>query len=555
MARSLSRLIPVIVVLLLATTTECNQHQLPFPPNDEYNFAIFNPESFYGAPYGGFARASASRLASLPLRIYGPGFAFHEEASDAENENNDENDGEKEVSPPTFHANPHLSVSDYTGRQYACRVYKKHELSQTSRESDSLFTPPVHILPSDSDTDVPYPSPDDEDSTSPATSDIISVLNSENVLSKLAGACSQLHKGWWSYEWCHHKSFVQFHMSVKNERQNGFVVAKYVVENVVKIGDWDHDNVIITTDVSDGSSSLGGSLPSGEIELNEEFTNGDVCAEFGGKARSATVTTECCEDEWEKLVKGRSKNGHPAFNVMAAVHSGNYDVAILKSVEEEEPCRYKATVCSPAACFDNVVKDAGSVGGQKTKREIKEKDMGILAVLKRSFNGLPRGCLIKEDGWWTYEYCHGKYARQYHADYTVDTSSGKYHANINTMHMLGKYKSPKHTSPAEDHLQMLNTTTAKYYTINAIGGDVCGDEEIVDALVTGGTVTKKKKGIERSALVRFTCGDGMELVSVQEDSTCHYILDIVVEDLCHHKLFVEEVEEENEQIVKCLLVT
>ena len=40
-----------------------------FPTNDEYDFAVLDPDTVYGSPYGGFSRATASRLASLPLKL------------------------------------------------------------------------------------------------------------------------------------------------------------------------------------------------------------------------------------------------------------------------------------------------------------------------------------------------------------------------------------------------------------------------------------------------------------------------------------------------------
>ncbi len=59
--------------------------------------------------------------------------------------------------------------------------------------------------------------------------------------------------------------------------------------------------------------------------------------------------------------------------------------------------------------------------------------------------------------------------------------------------------------------------------------------------------------VERSSTVRFMCGNRRELVDdVKEDSTCHYILDVTVPELCHHELFWAEVTKK--QIVECLPV-
>ncbi len=59
--------------------------------------------------------------------------------------------------------------------------------------------------------------------------------------------------------------------------------------------------------------------------------------------------------------------------------------------------------------------------------------------------------------------------------------------------------------------------------------------------------------VERSSTVRFMCGNRRELVDdVKEDSTCHYISDVTVPELCHHELFWAEVTKK--QVVECLPV-
>jgi len=301
-------------------------------------------------------------------------------------------------------------------------------------------------------------------------------------------------------------------------------LAKYSVGSAVNLGDWDYDEMTVVMQDKGGITTL-----------REEFKGGDICEGHGNKQRSAVVLIKCCKDEWKSLMAQKESV------LKIGGGSGNYDLAILKSVTELEPCRYQAEVCTPEACLDNNRKVQ-----EERKKEIKDGSLSVADIIKSVFKGLPQGCLTKEDGWWTYQYCHEQYARQYHAEYTVDTATGKYAAKLDTIHMLGLH-SPSHQEDLtnnDEHLRMLNTTTSKYYTLDLGEGDVCDGDDI-----------KGKKGIQRSAVVRFGCGDTFELLSVQEDSTCHYILDVVVQDLCDHKLFTEEIVEEDEQIVKCLPVT
>ena len=53
------------------------------------------------------------------------------------------------------------------------------------------------------------------------------------VLSKIAGLCSQIHMGWWSYEWCHLKEVRQFHVAVSGDDSK---TAKFEIQDVTSLG-------------------------------------------------------------------------------------------------------------------------------------------------------------------------------------------------------------------------------------------------------------------------------------------------------------------------------
>jgi hypothetical protein len=88
-----------------------------FPPAHEYDALAIDPISMFGSPLGGFSRATAGRLASIPLRL--PLVSLE--------------------SPPDDPA--YLRVRDESGRLFACRVYHQDELEPSSW-SDGLFDAP-----------------------------------------------------------------------------------------------------------------------------------------------------------------------------------------------------------------------------------------------------------------------------------------------------------------------------------------------------------------------------------------------------------------------------
>ena len=73
-----------------------------------------DPNTAYGSPYGGFSRATASRLASMPLEL--PNIA--QELGDFE---------------PVY-----MTTRDSSGQEYACKVYHEDELEAHSLD-ESMF--------------------------------------------------------------------------------------------------------------------------------------------------------------------------------------------------------------------------------------------------------------------------------------------------------------------------------------------------------------------------------------------------------------------------------
>lgn len=149
-----------------------------------FSFSVsVDPNTAYGSPYGGFSRATASRLASMPLTLPN----IDHEAVDFD---------------PIY-----ITTRDAAGRQYACRVYHEDELEPGTLE-DSLFD--KAILRRLDESDDARTTKDDSSSVSKAVESgtlsrsddpIVIEKGLRERLRKLSQMCAQIHKGWWSYEW------------------------------------------------------------------------------------------------------------------------------------------------------------------------------------------------------------------------------------------------------------------------------------------------------------------------------------------------------------------
>ena len=191
---------------------------------------------------------------------------------------------------------------------------------------------------------------------------------------------------------------------------------------------------------------------------------------------------------------------------------------------------------------------------------------------------------------WTYEFCHGKNVRQYHSNNLIDANTGFAKQKIESEHLLGMYENSGNSVEdyphTDEHLHVVNATSSGPTNADlAIGrrkgpqnsggsgggmpknekqpggngavyiqeydhGDVCDHEDVAESVIKGGNVVHGS--VERSSTVRFSCGKRWELVDIKEDSTCHYILDVTVPELCQHELFKAAVTKT--QVVKCLPV-
>jgi len=203
----------------------------------------------------------------------------------------------------------------------------------------------------------------------------------------------------------------------------------------------------------------------------------------------------------------------------------------------------------------------------------------IREILQRVLVGR---CLTRNEGWWTYEFCHGKHVRQFHSQTIVDSTTSKHRTVIETQHNLGYYESP---NPFKSDVDFIFNSTIlsrgrerdvnhpndnndadhnnidgyakpiinpgnvyKYYEMEYKRGDTCAHTDEDESTLTNSF----PEGIDRATAVRFSCGEKYELLNINEDSTCHYIMEITVPDLCNHPSFHVEVKEEPVYVVKCL---
>jgi hypothetical protein len=170
---------------------------------------------------------------------------------------------------------------------------------------------------------------------------------------------------------------------------------------------------------------------------------------------------------------------------------------------------------------------------------------------------------------WLFELCAGRHVRQVHEVTLLDRITGVPRTEVETEHILGMYDTEDDLITKESEWKHVvnetKTTTGSsskggksppgggngaYYKQEYVSGDVCDHEDVTDSAIKAGEFGEG--GIQRATTVKYSCGNQLEM-TVKEDSTCHYIVDVTIPALCGHPFFKAPVSKR--QVVKCLPIS
>ena len=329
------------------------------------------------------------------------------------------------------------------------------------------------------------------------------------------------------------------------------------------------------------------------IQIIDQFKEGQYCAEVG-QERHVKVQFTCCQSSSTQSIKyqehqhGKKGGIFGQKQPMSVIRESSDVHVIFQGIEEKEVCEYTATICTNLICDPleefyrmngtkdpfqqdvdtvmNAILPPTAIVQETTHDNNKEpaqpipipihRDDSIRDILDKA---LSPNCLSMNAGWWTYGFCHTSQIHQFHEDVTLDPLTAMSNAEIGSRYVLGKYqKSISENFPKEEEIRHMgssqdsdgSSTSDPHYIQEYTHGDVCDDTEVMDSAIKGGNYGDGK--VERSTTVRFFCGSQKTILRVEEDSTCHYVMDISVPELCHQKYF--EVPHLKTQVVKCLPV-
>jgi Glucosidase II beta subunit-like protein len=120
-------------------------------------------------------------------------------------------------------------------------------------------------------------------------------------LAQLVDICAQLHKGWWSYEWCYARQVAQFHIHV----QETDIGPNFRLEDFTKLGKKSHRVVKLLTGKHKDRQHAPNDLAQGLNELarvEDTYRDGDLCPDTQ-QPRVTHVNLICCSQRILELRK------------------------------------------------------------------------------------------------------------------------------------------------------------------------------------------------------------------------------------------------------------
>jgi hypothetical protein len=597
------RLVPSLPTLLLLfySTIPCGGfgHRDLFPPEPEdYDFNILDPNSVFGSPYGGFSRNTRSSLAALPLVMI-PGGDVHEE----EDHYMQVADGlGREYICRTY------NQDDVSNRDLKLNsVFDPVLLKARKEEGDTgggetMFTTEERLKAAATQILLSLNSLQHVCTQKHmgwwSYGKQIAWLRLPAIPRMYLALTNIVLK-----EWCFGTNIRQFHVEVSEGTQIKMSdvthLGRFARRNIATLEqvqqDRNHRHALRLTQPMIEKSILEEELldkfmlklVGGEQELGvvtEWYENGDPCPDTNVR-RKTTVEYRCCSpDNMQSLKPFIIYKSNPIPS----------DIAAVAKIDEPKTCEYRIQVCTPLLCegMAELYENGPGVihiGSTKPKhksnvvppanKKPRKDDESIRDTIDRT---LEEVCLrTNTNEWWAYgayhdisrlcffrwylspylicfsaEFCHGEHIRQFHEGNVFDPVSGITSRQIESQYFLGYYdEETAEDFPDEDEIKyVVNMTEVQANSKKKNrqrGSGAYFYQEYIDGQECDGSDpdVRTKAGIKRATTVRFFCGPKYEIASVNEDSTCHYVMDVTVPDLCEHPLF--QAPEDRKQIIKC----
>ncbi|XP_066934361.1 endoplasmic reticulum lectin 1-like [Clytia hemisphaerica] len=343
-----------------------------------------------------------------------------------------------------------------------------------------------------------------------------------DVLEATPKKCSYRLEPYWTYEVCHGQSVIQFHE--EKDKDGGIKRDEYI------LGKMSNELLqeLLKRASSDSSSNENKKkIPTKKIEGQEtpyysmEMTDGTPC-DINGEPRKSYVLYVCHLSANNEVISVKEMTTcEYEIIVLSSVLCANPAYIVKKEPINDIQCHaLPGHPSRPNSLIEQFNEDSlyrtsstpRSSSEQKKALPPQETKPSNDESLNKNFLSGDY-CLIGGTGWWSYEFCNGKFVQQFH----VESSKAK------TIIKLGYWNKQNHIKKVEEGVFVPKgkNHVMHYYT----GGDICD-----------------LTGAPRTALVILTCikGKGQQLsIYMSEPHPCQYTIGVESPILCP---FVEKAD-------------
>lgn len=306
------------------------------------------------------------------------------------------------------------------------------------------------------------------------------------------------------------------------------------------------------------------------------YEGGQICHENNQK-RSTEVHIQCCDGMSvpnytpSDVYFGHGKNtprgtkrtapdlrhGHnvdkSGFESIDAAHTANK--AVFYSISEPSTCSYVATICSPLLCghaYRHAQQQKKGASQNTQSSSVPTEDVSHPPRFATIMQQLLKTCLMKQEEWWTYEYCIGTGVRQVRFD--VETTTNPDGSIVQKSVPVNQYllgtpsldvlrdeealvRRTKFQAQVQHMLQDQAALSADHTIIHSLGMIAPlfkAQENEVNFLTleyTNGTPCDLDH-VNRSTTVELYCGNRNEFRLIREESTCKYRIQVDLVELC-----------------------
>uniref|UniRef100_A0A7S3ZBF1 MRH domain-containing protein n=1 Tax=Lotharella globosa TaxID=91324 RepID=A0A7S3ZBF1_9EUKA len=287
------------------------------------------------------------------------------------------------------------------------------------------------------------------------------------------------NSGYWSYEVCLYKGVTQFHGEQSEDQRVSFSLGNY------------------RKDLDD--------YP----QLDEEDAERPSESAESRKIREALAVETPESVIYAQRYAGGTSGRRTLVQFVCVQQRSRFDGAPGTVIEVKEPreFHYTITVASPHACVSEY--------SSKSKVPVPK----LLTPLKQQ-------CIYMNQGWWNYEFCYNEHVRQFHME------------TVNTAVSDKETKTKKTTSQTVTTVDFFLGRKTSNSTIRIHKGETPSTSYASQEYYDG--TTCDLTNLPRKVEVRYVCDADTtksRIMSIQETSTCEYILVIATPLICVNETF------------------